>query len=109
MEELPPDLERLGEALTTATTNVVAVRRWRQHLVRKFAACVAAGTVVFAVTAPNPLGSATTSRLGLTFASVVATSEAGLGGSCDGAHGGSGRYFQAPQGCEIVRPAPQLR
>jgi hypothetical protein len=109
MDELPPELRRLGEALTDATTNVVAARRWRHDVVRKFAACLTAGVVVLAVTAPNPLESATNSRLGLTFASVVASSEAGLGGSCDGAHGGTGRYFQAPQGCAIVRPAPQLR
>jgi hypothetical protein len=58
MAELPPDLERLGDALTHATTRAAALRRHRIELRRRFAACLLAGLFVFAVMAPSPLGNA---------------------------------------------------
>src|SRR5262249_35803076 len=58
MADLPPVLERLGAALTPATTRATALRRHRIELRRRFAASLLAGLFVFAVMAPSPLGSA---------------------------------------------------
>jgi hypothetical protein len=58
MADLPPDLERLGDALTHATTRATALRRHRIELRRRFAGSLLAGLAVFAVMAPSPLGSA---------------------------------------------------
>jgi len=50
MAELPPDLERLGDALTQATTRAVAARRRRFQLAGRLVACLTAGMLVFAAT-----------------------------------------------------------
>ena len=55
---LPPDLERLGEALTHATSRAAAIRRARRIFAARLAACVAAAVMVFAATAPSRLGHA---------------------------------------------------
>src|ERR1700759_5343379 len=109
MGDLPPDLERLGEALTTATTGEVAARRHRRAAGWKLGACVAAGILVFAATAPSRLVSSDTIRPSVGLAFVDTARADTLRGPCDPPHGGAGRYSQAPDGCEIVQPRPQWR
>jgi hypothetical protein len=109
MRPLPPDLERLGEVLTDATTGAVAARRHRRDLGRRLVICLAAGTLVFAATTPSRLG-LDRAPVGELFAFAPSDVDANLlGGGCDGAHGAGGRYFQLPQGCVIVPRQPQAR
>ncbi len=109
MAELPPDLERLGNALTDAASRAVAARRRRAHLGRRLAACVAAGVLVFAAMTPSHLGTAEFSANGLIELASIAGADGQLGGGCDRPHGAGGRYFQVPTGCVIARPQPQAR
>ena len=109
MNTLPPDLQRLGEALTEATANTMAARRRRRMLRYRLAACAAAGLLVFVVTAPNRLVPADSVRGGVSL-TLAATGLAGgdvvLDGPCDTLHGG-GDHPAA--GCVTVRLSPQLR
>ncbi len=111
MGDLPPDLERLGDALTNATSGEVAARRHRWIMSRRFAACLAAGVLVFAFTAPSRLVSSdsVTQRFPVAFVGAAVARADVLLGPCDVPHGGNGRYFQAPSGCQITLPPPQAR
>ena len=96
---LPPDLERLGITLTEATSHAAAVRAHQLRVLRRMAACFAAGVLVFAAT-PSHLGPANapaTSWLGLedAFGSVHRD-------PCDPPHG-------AAHGCQVADPPPQTR
>jgi hypothetical protein len=96
---LPPDLDRLGVTLTEATARAAAVRAHQVRLLRRMAACLAAGVLVFAAT-PSHLGPATTPGagwLGLedAFGSVHRD-------PCDPPHG-------AAHGCRVENPPPQAR
>jgi hypothetical protein len=112
MDDLPPDLERLGEALTAATASTMAARRRRRRLRHRFAACAAAGTLVFAVTTPSRLVPADSTRPGLPWTLAAAGPAGGdvvFDGPCDTLHGGAGDPAQPPTGCVALRLSPQLR
>ena len=96
---LPPDLERLGVTLTEATARAAAARRHQVQILRRLAACLAAGVLVFAAT-PSHLGPANSpagALLGLesAFGSVHRD-------PCDPPHG-------AAHGCQVADPPPQAR
>jgi hypothetical protein len=96
---LPPDLERLGITLTEATARAAAVRAQQVKIVRRLAACVAAGALVFAAT-PTHLGPANTpgtSWLGLENAYGSVHRD-----PCDPPHG-------TAHGCRVADPPPQAR
>jgi hypothetical protein len=109
MAELPPDLERLGAALTDATTRAVATRRRSVYIARRLAACLAASMLVFAAT-PSHLGPARAPTGGtLDFAGLGDAYGSVLGGPCDPPHGAGGRQAQAPSGCLDESPPAQVR
>jgi hypothetical protein len=58
MPALPPDLDRLGNALTQAVVRARSVRDHRAGLRRRLAGSLAAGLLVFAATTPSRLGPA---------------------------------------------------
>jgi hypothetical protein len=101
MPELPSDLERLGQALTDAAAQVVAVRRHRAELRLRLVACVAAGVLVFAAMTPSHLGSADQPAF-LQFAAAPA--EAAV--NCDQPRGSGGDHFVLPASCQD-NPQPQ--
>ena len=108
-EPLPPDLERLGEALTHATARAAAIRRARRMFVARLAVCVAAAVMVFAATAPSRLGHADLAfpppeSGGVVFAAAV---EGTLAVGCDRPHGAVAQRDGAPADCTIRRPQPQ--
>jgi hypothetical protein len=97
---LPPDLERLGDALTEATARAAMTRRRRLTTARRLAACLAAGMAVFAAAAPYDLGPAqraTDALLGF-----AAIDQAYGNGPCDPPHG-SGAH------CLEESPPAQVR
>jgi hypothetical protein len=98
MAELPPDLDALGDALTRA----VAVRRRRVDRRRRLLACVTAGLLVFAATAPGRLGSAQEGGVLQQLASVPVLASGGMG--CDRPHGDGALL---PQGCDIGKLQPR--
>jgi hypothetical protein len=107
-EPLPPDLDRLGESLTKATTLAVAVRQARRMLLARVAACFVAALMVFAATSPGRLGHAD-----IAFppesGGVVFTSSANgtLAVGCDRPHGAMAQRDGAPGDCTIRRPQAQ--
>jgi hypothetical protein len=107
-QPLPPDLERLGEALTHATSRAAAIRRARRMFAARLAACVAAAVLVFAATAPSRLGHAELALPpdsgGVIFTSAV---EGTLAVGCDRPHGTVAQRDGAPADCTIRRPQPQ--
>jgi hypothetical protein len=58
MGDLPPDLDRLGHALTHATERAVTRRRQAAHRRRRLISCAVAAFCVFASMTPNHLGPA---------------------------------------------------
>jgi len=82
---LPPDLERLGDALTDAAARSAVARRRPLTLARRLAACIAAGMAVFAATAPSDLGPAQRATGGLL--ELAAIDQAYASGPCDPPHG----------------------
>ena len=96
---LSPDLERLGAALTAATTRAMAARRRRVEVTRRLAACVAVGLFVFAASPAHvgPAQSRAGSLLGLPDALASARSD-----PCDPPHGDAA-------GCLVDSPPPQVR
>jgi hypothetical protein len=110
VNNLPPDLERLGQTLTEATAVTMAARRRRRTLRNRLGACAAAGMLVFVVTAPSQLVPGDSVRSGLTLATAgLAGGDVVLTGPCDTLHGGAGRSSAPPAGCVVVRLSPQLR
>ncbi len=102
---LPPDLERLGDTLTRATTRAAAIRRARRSFAMRLTACAAAAVMVFAATAPTRLGRAELAPdRGVVFAADV---EGTLAVGCDRPHGAVAQRDGAPQDCAILRPQPQ--
>ena len=96
---LPDDLERLGVALTAATARAAAVRAHRVTVARRVAACLAAGTLVFAAT-PSHLGPATTP--GSRWLGIEDAFGSFQRDPCDPPHG-------AAKHCQIPDPPPQAR
>ena len=109
MAELPPDLERLGETLTAATTRAVEVRRRPLRITRRLAACLAAGILVFAATTPSRLGPAQAPVDLLEFAAVDSAYGSVHSGPCDPPHGAPGAEAQVATGCLVESPSPQAR
>ena len=58
MGDHPPDLDRLGHALTRATARDVKRRNQRAERRRRLCGCVLAGLLVFAAMTPSHLGRA---------------------------------------------------
>jgi hypothetical protein len=91
--QLPPDLERLGDALTEATARAAVARRRPLTTARRLAACLAAGMAVFAVAAPDDLGPAQRATGGLL--GLAAIEQAYGSGRCDPPHGTGTHCFEA--------------
>jgi hypothetical protein len=56
--ELPPDLQRLGDALTNAAARTAAADRQRREARRRLAVTVAVGALAFTTLMPGALGPA---------------------------------------------------
>jgi hypothetical protein len=84
MVELPPDLDRLGTALTSAAARARAARVQRAERRRRLLGCLAAGLVVFAAMPASHLGRADQPGTGLE-ALTGAPAEAAV--FCDAPHG----------------------
>jgi hypothetical protein len=97
---LPPDLDRLGNALTHATARAVARRRSRSDRQRRLAGCLVAGLLVFAALTPTPLDSADRPQL-LRLAIAPNASAAVI---CDQPRG---KRFQVTGACVVRHPQPQ--
>jgi hypothetical protein len=102
MAALPPDLDRLGDALAAAAQRTLDARRRRGARMR-MAMVGVAGALAAAVLVPGPLGPAQQRReLDLQIASAsVPIYQATVCGQPRGAR------FTEPRSCEMLRPAPQ--
>ena len=101
MPDLPPDLDKLGNALTHAVARTGAARAHRAGVRRRLAASIAAGLLVFAAMTPSQLGHADRTPL-LSFAQAE-PAEAAI--FCDVPRGG--REYQLLEPCVPRHPAPQ--
>jgi hypothetical protein len=99
MGELPDDLDRLGRALTHATSHAVARRQERVERQRRLVGCVLAGLLVFAAMAPNHLGPADRPEF-----LPLTTESAAAAVPCDIPRG---QRFQANEACNPRSPQPQ--
>lgn len=108
MAHLPPDLERLGDALTAAATRATTRRRTFTRCAGKLAACVTAGTIVLAAASPTHL--ARNEPPGpLEIAAVDQAYGGTLREPCDPPHGRNGREVQLATGCIVEDPPAQVR
>jgi hypothetical protein len=99
MAELPPDLDRLGRALTHATAHAAARRSARLERRRRLVGCLLAGLLVFATMTPSHLGPADKPDfLQLTITSAAAADR------CDIPRGQGTHYLEA---CNEGAPQPQ--
>jgi hypothetical protein len=101
MQDLPPDLDRLGNALTHAVAQSRAARDRKAGVRRRLAGSIAAGLLVFAAMTPSHLGHADRTPL-LGFAQTE-PAEAAI--FCDVPRGG--REYQLLEPCVPRHPAPQ--
>ena len=99
MGDLPPDLDRLGHALTHATERAVARRDQVNHRRRRLVGCAVAAFCVFASMTPTHLGPADQPDF---FA--LAIDSAGAAVRCDMPRGQRFHYTDA---CEQKHPQPQ--
>ena len=99
MGDLPPDLDRLGHALTYATARDVKRRNQRAERRRRLCGCVLAGLLVFAAMTPSHLGRADQPNF-LPFG----IEPAGAAVICDQLRGQEFKYNDA---CIERHPAPQ--
>jgi hypothetical protein len=97
---LPPDLDRLGNALTNATARAGARRRSRNDRRRRIAGGLVAGLLVFAALTPSHLGSADRPDF-LRFA-VAPDAQAAV--ICDVPRG---KRFHFTEACVEREPQPQ--
>jgi len=95
---LSPDLERLGAALTAATTRSAAARRHRIDVGRRLAACLTVGLIVLAAS-PSHVGPAQSPASGLLGLQDAVASPRD---PCDPPHG-------TAVGCLVESPPPQVR
>ena len=102
MAALPPDLDRLGDALAAAAQRTLDTRRRRSARMR-MAIVGVAGALAAAVLIPGPLGSAQQRPApDLQIASApVPTDQTTICGQPRGAR------FTEPRSCEMLHPAPQ--
>ena len=99
MAELPPDLDRLGRALTHATAHAAARRDARIDRRRRLVGCLMAGLLVFAAMTPSHLGPADKPAfLQLTIQPAAAATR------CDIPRGQRFHYLEA---CNERDPQPQ--
>src|SRR4051794_5883922 len=103
MQELPPDLDRLGSALTHAVRRAGDARRHRAALRRRLAGSLAAGLLVFAAMTPSHLGRADRAN----FFSFASADKAEAAVFCDVPRGAGGKSFQLLEPCVPRHPAPQ--
>ena len=96
---LPPELDRLGTALTHATARAAARRRTRMERRRRIAGGLVAGLLVFAAMAPTPLQRADQPQ----FLQVVTTQRAEAAEVCDQPRG---QHFHILEACD-PEPQPQ--
>ena len=101
MPDLPPDLDRLGNALTHAVGRAGAARAHRAGVRRRLAGSIAAGLLVFAAMTPSHLGRADRPDF-LAFAQAEPAEAAVF---CDVPRGG--REYQLLEPCVPRHPAPQ--
>jgi hypothetical protein len=99
MADLPPDLDRLGHALTHATERAVARRDQATDRRRRLVGCAVAALLVFAAVTPSHLGPADRPDF---FA--LAIEPAGAAMRCDQPRGQRFHYIDA---CIERHPAPQ--
>src|SRR4051794_2000156 len=97
---LPPELDRLGNALTHATARAAARRRVAMDRRRRIAGGLLAGLLVFAAMTPSRLGQADQPHL---FGFAV-TSDAAAAIFCDQPRG---QHFDYTEACVDRHPAPQ--
>jgi hypothetical protein len=100
MAALPPDLDRLGRALTHATAHAVARRDARIDRHRRLVGCLLAGLLVFAAMTPSHLGPADNPDF-LPFTSITTAAAAQR---CDIPRGQRFHYLEA---CNAGDPQPQ--
>jgi hypothetical protein len=99
MAELPPDLDRLGRALTHATAHAAARRHARMERRRRLIGSLAAGLLVFAAMTPSHLGPADQPDfLQLSITTAAASQR------CDIPRG---QRFHFLEGCNEHDPQPQ--
>ena len=99
MGDLPPDLDRLGHALTHATERAVTRRHQAAHRRRRLIGCAVAAFCVFASMTPSHLGPADQPDF---FA--LAIEPAGAAMRCDMPRG---QHFNHTDACVERHPAPQ--
>ena len=96
---MPPDLDRLGDALTAAVARAAAVRRARRRLAGRVASAALAAAVAFVALSSGTLAPTrpTGGLLQLASTPVIAVAVAG----CDQPRGAR---FSMPRGCLPNRP-----
>jgi hypothetical protein len=97
---MPPELDRLGNALTHATARAAARRRAAVDRRRRIAGGLLAGLLVFAAMTPSRLGQADQPQL----LSLAVASDAAAAMICDRPRGQRFHYTEA---CVDRHPAPQ--
>src|SRR4051812_9899340 len=97
---LPPELDRLGLALTHATARAAARRRLRSTRRRRIAGGFVAGLLVFAAMTPAPLQRADEPN----FFALATTQRAEAAVVCDQPRGPRFRFQEA---CDVRHPQPQ--
>jgi hypothetical protein len=97
---LPPELDRLGNALTQARARAVARRRARLDRHRRIAGGLLAGLLVFAAMTPSKLGHADQPHL----LRLAVASDASAAMICDQPRG---QRFHSTEACVDRQPAPQ--
>jgi hypothetical protein len=102
LPDLPPDLDRLGNALTHAVARRAAAGH-RAALRRRLAASMVAGLLVFAAMTPSHLGRADRAN----FFSFASADKAEAAVFCDVPRGAGGKNFQLLEPCVPRHPAPQ--
>jgi hypothetical protein len=99
MGDLPPDLDRLGSALTHATERAVARRDQAANRRRRLVGCALAALLVFAAMTPTHLGPADQPDF-----FSLSLEPAGAAMRCDQPRGQRFHYTDA---CVEHHPAPQ--
>ena len=99
---LPPELDRLGNALTHATARAAARQRTRMDRRRRIAGGIAAGLLVFAAMTPAQLQSADQPD----FLSFATGSRAEAAVVCDRPRG---PHFQSQLVCDEAPPSQAVK
>jgi hypothetical protein len=96
-DQLPPDLARLGDSLTSAAERTITATRRRAERRRRHAATVAAGALAFVALTPATLGPAER-RLDLALEPGFAAA------GCDQPHGGKFTMTRCEAASPLNRP-----